>query len=150
MHGRADWTDQFTRRVLAMHAWHRLMLEPGIVDRAGFVGVDANPVHFPPARDLIFANHRNVVLGLARDRARAATNAGAEIDHHSPGVTAIFEFIWMIQRLVMRGFFFGSRDLFWMGDKFRERSASQKITSFHRVMMLCSREQMFVAGLANR
>src|SRR5437763_1173284 len=129
MHGRADWTDQFTRRVLAMHAWHRLMLEPGIVDRAGFVGVDANPVHFPPARDLIFANHRNVVLGLARDRARAATNAGAEIDHHSPGVTAIFEFTWMIQRLVMRGVLFRSRALFCVRDKYLQGSLYHELNA---------------------
>src|SRR5438477_5464652 len=133
-----------------MHAWHRLMLEPRIVDLAGFVGVDPNPMHLPPARHLIFANHRNVVFSLTRNRARAATNTAAKIDNHAPRVAAIFEFIWVVKRLVMGGLFFFSRDSFWIGDEFRERTASQKIASFHGVMMLRRCERMFGASSANR
>ena len=42
-------------------------------------------MHLPLANHLLFADDRNIVLGLAGDDARIATDAGVQIDTHRPG-----------------------------------------------------------------
>src|SRR5581483_3696768 len=66
-------TYQLAGSVFALHTGHRLVVENRIVEVAGVIRVHANPVHVAAAADLVFADHRNVVLRLARDHARAAT-----------------------------------------------------------------------------
>src|SRR5579883_2529452 len=66
VHGRPDGTNVFTRRILAVHTWHRLKELP----RVGDVAVDANPVHLACAQHLLLANHRTVVLALTGHHAR--------------------------------------------------------------------------------
>src|SRR5215471_72982 len=78
-------TNRFARRVLAVLAHHRLMDHLGIfrilavvlveLFLARVVAIDPQPVHRAPVLDLQFSDDRNVVLGLARDHARAATGA---------------------------------------------------------------------------
>ena len=57
----------------------------GLLGRAVVVDVDAQPVHVAPARDLLRADHRHVVLGLAGDDAGVAADARRGVDHHAPG-----------------------------------------------------------------
>jgi hypothetical protein len=42
-----------------------------------------------PAEDLLLADDRNVVLGLAGDDAGVAADAGVEVDAHPPLVHAV-------------------------------------------------------------
>src|SRR5262249_267430 len=48
-------------------------------------------MHLPTAGHFSLADHGNTVFGLARDHTSVATNAGAHIDGHAPGVTFVFE-----------------------------------------------------------
>ena len=70
------------------------MTELWLVRRTGMVGVDTNPMHLATTRDLIFSDNRNVVFSLTGNRAGIATDAGVEIDDHSPGITVVGELIW--------------------------------------------------------
>ena len=101
VHGRADGTNEFARRVFAMHARHRLMIELRLVRRPGIIVVDANPMHLAARAHLVFADDRNVIFGLAGNRAGIAADAGVEIDHHAPGVAGILEFIGIVERFVV-------------------------------------------------
>src|SRR5207244_8083758 len=60
-----DRTDRLARRVLALHARHRLVHDLRIRRLAAVVAVDAQPVHLALAVHLVFADYGNVVLGLA-------------------------------------------------------------------------------------
>ena len=91
MHRRADGTDALTGRVLALHARHGLKVRFGIGSRPAVIGIDANPVHLPPAQDLILADDRDVVLGLAPHDARVASDAGIDVDGHPPFVAFVLE-----------------------------------------------------------
>src|SRR5207253_7072204 len=65
MHGCIHWADVFARRVLAVHARHRL-------EERAFslvVAIDADPVHLPPGDHLVLAHRGDVVLRLAGDGA---------------------------------------------------------------------------------
>src|SRR5207244_3255119 len=76
---RLDRTDQFARRVLALHARHRLEIRPvrGVFV-AGEIAIHANPVHGATARHLLLADDGDVVFRLAGDDAGAATDAGRQ------------------------------------------------------------------------
>src|SRR4029079_1574630 len=49
------------RRLLAVHARHRLEQALRILNIAGVVAIDTEPGHFASARDLIFADHKYIV-----------------------------------------------------------------------------------------
>ena len=137
--------------MFAMHARHGLMFKPRVVDLAGRISIHANPVHLARKTcDLLLTNHGNVVLGLTSNRARAAADAPAKIDNHSPRVSAVFKFFRIVKRFLVCGSVFRSRDLFWIGNEFRQSAAAKKIAAFHVVMMLRGGERMFLARLANR
>jgi len=53
------------------------------------VAVDAQPVHLAAERDLLLADHRDVVLGDARHHAGAASGAARQVDRHAPAVAGI-------------------------------------------------------------
>ena len=57
---------------------HRVGLVPGEV------AVDPQPVHLAAPADLVLADDRHVVLGLAGDEARGAADAGIQVDRHPP------------------------------------------------------------------
>src|ERR1041384_4088834 len=107
-------------------------------------------MHLAAARDLILADHRNVVLSLAGNRAGITTDTRAKIDNHAPRVTAVFVFVRLIQCFIVGRFFPGFCDLFWPGKKFSQRRAAQEIAPLHVMMMLRRGEGMFLASLANR
>ena len=50
------------------------------------VPIDADPVHLARGEDLVAADDRDVVLGLAGGDAGAAADAGIQVDRHAPGV----------------------------------------------------------------
>src|SRR5919204_1381378 len=93
-------------------------------------------MHLAAARDLLFADDGNIVLGLTRNRARAAPDACPKVDNHPPGVAAVLEFIRLIECLVAFRFFFRSRDAFRIGYELSEGSGSQKIAAFHLAVPL--------------
>ena len=95
---RTHGTNQLAGRVLALHAWHRLMIHLGIVQLAFVIAIDANPVHLPAAQHFVLTHHRTVIFGLARDDAGVAADAGVDVDGHAPGVAFIFE-AWIELRL---------------------------------------------------
>ena len=52
------------------------MIRGRMVEIAFVVAVDADPVHLAAARDLVLADDRDIVLGLAGDHAGVAAGAG--------------------------------------------------------------------------
>jgi hypothetical protein len=90
-HSRVHRANNFAGRNLAMHARHRLEGDIGRIDRPRIVPVDAQPMHDPTGEHLIFANHRHIVFGLARDRAGLAADARIQIYCHCPGVARVLE-----------------------------------------------------------
>src|SRR5205823_3951294 len=81
--------DQLAGGGLAVHAGDRLEVRAGLCGVAGVVAVDADPVHLAPGDDLHLADDRDVVLGLAGDRASGAADAGVQVDRHAPGVAVV-------------------------------------------------------------
>src|SRR5262249_17460128 len=61
VHGGVHRAAHLARRLLAVHARHRLEIEARIVDVPGVVTVDAQPLHFAAHRHLFFADDRDVV-----------------------------------------------------------------------------------------
>src|SRR5205085_11747024 len=120
VHGGADGTNQLAGRVLAMHAWHRLMIEMRIIDPVGLIRIDSDPMHLAPERDLLFSDHRDVVLRLAGNRARAASDACAKIDDHSPCIPAVLVFVGIVECLIASWFFCWTRNSLGIGEEFRE------------------------------
>src|ERR1019366_5018345 len=110
--------DQLARGILALHAGNRLVVDGRVIGLAVVVGVDANPVHGAPAAHLVFADHGDIVLGLAGDHAGAASGAGIEVDGHAPGVAGVREFRIHGQRAWrrFRAFVDGGRILAVIGD----------------------------------
>ncbi len=71
VHGGVHRADDLARRVLAMHARHRLERDVGRVRRPGVIAVDAQPVHDRGWFEHLFlADDRDVVFRLAGDRRR--------------------------------------------------------------------------------
>src|SRR5207253_3095764 len=89
VHGRGDRANQLARRVLAMHARHRLVQDSRAFRVAFEIPIDANPGHLTPAQDLLAPDDRDVVLRLAGDRAGAAADARIEVDDHAPRGTFV-------------------------------------------------------------
>jgi len=86
-----DRANDLAGSVLAAHTEDRLMECLRIIEIAPAVGVDAQPVHFPAARDLFFSDDGNVVFRLAGDDAGVAADAGIQVDGHAPGVAGVLE-----------------------------------------------------------
>ena len=142
VHRRADGAHRLARRGLAVHARHRLEVGLRVLDLALVIGVDAQPVHFAAAHHLLLADDGDVVLGLARDDARAAAVARVEIDRHAPLVAAGFLLLvgerrpqrrQLVLILLQRGEL-GARD------------GADEIAPFHQVVILHARERKRLAG----
>ena len=86
VNGGFDRADGLAGRRLAMHAGHGLEDRPRRGLASVVVDVDPEPVHVAAPRDLVRADHRHVILGLAGDDAGVAADATPRVDHHAPGV----------------------------------------------------------------
>ena len=85
VNGRGHGADLLARRILALHAWHRLEHDFRIArGLAGEVPIDPQPMHLAVSRDLVLADNRHVVLALAGDHAGVAADAGIQVDRHPP------------------------------------------------------------------
>ena len=89
MHGRLNGADQLARGILALHARDGLKVHERVVHAALVIAIDTQPVHLAAAGDLVFADDRDVVLGLASHHAGAAADAGGQVDGHAPFVAFI-------------------------------------------------------------
>ena len=97
MNGRRHRTDLLAGCVFAMLTGHGLKhhifqtIDIRLVHASfkGVITIDAKPVHLAAANDLVLAHDGNVVFRLTGDNTRAATDAGAEIDRHSPGILCV-------------------------------------------------------------
>ena len=85
VHRRPHRADDLARRLLALHAQHRLEVARGRIGLAFIIAIDAQPLHLTLVDHLLLADDGNVVLGLAGDDARVATDARVQIDAHGPG-----------------------------------------------------------------
>src|SRR5262249_53904037 len=146
MTGGAYGADQFTRRVLAMHAWDRLMIGVRIFRVSFIVPVDPQPMHLPTAGHFSLADHRNTVFGLARDHTSIAADASAHIDGHAPGVTFVFEA--RVKRVFRFVVMFALREVRVLPILLQGRRAHQ-IAAFHAVMELCAGEHVLRANFAD-
>ena len=81
------------------------MIEMWIIDLAGLIRVDSDPMHIAPKRDLLFADDGDVVLRLTRNCARAAADARAKIDDHSPCIPAVLVFVGIVECVIASWFF---------------------------------------------
>src|ERR1043165_1090429 len=89
VHRGVDGADALARRVLAVHAGDGHEVDArGAFDRAAEVCVNPEPVHLARARDLLFADDGDVVLGLAGDDAGVAADARRDINRHAPAIAA--------------------------------------------------------------
>ncbi len=61
----------------------------GILGVTRVVAIDPDPVHLAPAKHDRLPDDRHVVLGAARDHARAAADARAQVDRHPPLVALV-------------------------------------------------------------
>ncbi len=110
-------------------------------ESAAIVGVDAQPMHVAPARDLVGADNRHVVLGLAGDDAGVAADAGRDIDHHRPLVWAdVGRGMLRIERCRRRSVGGSQRG----GGDFRKSGGTEKIASLDTGLRL-SRKQFGAA-----
>ena len=96
-----DRAYQFARRMLAMHARHRHVIEFRIIQRALVIGINPQPEHLTISRHLLFAHNWNVVFDFAGDHARVAANACRQVNRHAPLVALIRIFPWIIERLFL-------------------------------------------------
>ena len=85
MHGGADGTYDLARRLLAMHAQHRLKIAFWRVGVAFKIAVDPQPVHLPLVDHLRLADDGNIVFRLTGDHAGVAPDACIKIHAHRPG-----------------------------------------------------------------
>src|SRR5690606_31117677 len=87
VHGCQHRTNRFARRVIAMLTKHGLMHDFnifGILLVDGIVPVNPDPVHFPPASDLVLSYYGHVVFHAAAHHTGAASGAGVQVNGHSP------------------------------------------------------------------
>src|SRR4051812_40420764 len=85
MHGGVNRTSHLAGRLFAMHAGHRLEEARWIVELAGEIAIDTQPLHLAAPPDLILADDRDIVFRIAGSDTGIAADAGIEIDHHAPG-----------------------------------------------------------------
>src|SRR5262249_33166425 len=87
VHRGLDRANVFARRILAVHARHRLeVILFRLLRWAANVAIDPQPVHLPPEAHLLLADDGNVVFRLAGDHAGLAAHAGGQVDDHAPFV----------------------------------------------------------------
>src|SRR4029077_5299557 len=60
--------------------------------------IDAQPVHLAAASDLLLADDRDVVLGLAGDDAGAAAGTRRQVDGHAPLVARVLPLVAVERR----------------------------------------------------
>src|SRR5690606_10504737 len=102
--GRGHRANHLARGVLAVHAGQRLEVgTQRVCFIAGVIGVDADPVHLPPAANLLLADHRDVVLGLASHHTGIAARAGVLIDDHRPLVAVLILIVLVVPLGKSRG-----------------------------------------------
>src|SRR5690348_12808232 len=89
VHRRVHGADDLARRVLAVHAGHRLEHDPRVLERALVVTIDPEPMHVSAAQDFSLPYNRTIVLRLTRHDAGLAADAGVEIDAHRPGDSVV-------------------------------------------------------------
>ena len=77
VHRRHHGADRLAGGVLAVLAHHRLVQHLGRVGLAAVVAIDAQPVHLAAPARLGLADHRDVVLGVARDHAGGTRDGNA-------------------------------------------------------------------------
>jgi hypothetical protein len=121
-------------------------------DDAGHVGYGESPPFELPfyseetlasARHLILAHDRNVVLGLARHRARIAADARVQIDSHAP-LVALRVVVIPEDRERLRLPFSGEVRLLSIAI---ERRLAHEGTAFHRVVFLRARKLVLLTRL---
>src|ERR1044071_2322082 len=88
---------KFTRRLFAMHARYRHVVELGVFQAAFVISVHPDPEHFPMSFDQVLSDYGNIVLYFTCNEARAATNARREIDRHSPLIPTAWVFIPLVK-----------------------------------------------------
>src|SRR5438309_5252938 len=89
MHRRAHRTDRLTRRILTLHARHRLEVDAGIGRIAFVIRIDADPLQLTTALYLLFTDDRDIVLRLARHGTSLTSYAGIQVDGHDPCIVSI-------------------------------------------------------------
>src|SRR5258708_618164 len=147
----ADGANLLARRVLTLLAGNRLKKCRGIekrlivarwivgrrLDRLFVVAVDADPMHFAAAHDLILADYGDVVFRLAGDHAGIAAIALVQVDGHRPlvSVVGIFgltlvkrEFLWRQFRVLV-----GKVRILAI---FLERAGLEDLAAFHPEVIL--------------
>ena len=77
-----DRTNRLTRRLVAVLAQHRHVLDLHIRELAFVIAVDANPMGRAPLGCLIGTRNRQVVFGVTRHHAGFAARAPVQIDRH--------------------------------------------------------------------
>src|SRR5207237_3965232 len=137
-----------TRRVLALHAGHRLKERAWALRTPGVIAVDAYPMHFTAAPDLAFTHHGNIVLGLAGDRAGGAADAASEIDAHPPFVAVVR--IGRIERRRRRRYRWRRARGLRAGDGLVARKHAHDIAPFHAVVGLRRGERVARTGRGER
>ena len=130
-----------------MHAGDGLVDDRRRIEVSLEVAVHADPVHFAAAVDLVLTDDRNVVLGLAGNRAGVAARAGREVDRHPPRVTLIR--VARIQRKRSCDPSLGRREIRFLL-VVGHRRPPQQITALERVVLLRNGHDLAVAGLAHR
>ena len=74
------------------------MIKLRILQAACVIGVHPDPKHFPVAADLIFPNHRDIVLYFTCHEAGVAADARRQIDRHAPLISGGGIFSRFVQR----------------------------------------------------
>src|SRR5262249_48787071 len=133
-----DGADDLAGRGLALLAWERLEVDARVLRRALEVAIDAQPLHLAAPLDLLLADDRDVVLGVAGDDARVAPRARGEIDRHAPGVALVLAA--GIQRQVVLAVL-----VLALGVVLAEMRRAHDVATLHGVMTLRRRELVPVA-----
>ena len=152
VHRRRDRANQFARRVLAMHARHRHVVEPGTVERTFVIGVDPDPEHLPIACDLVLADGGDVVFRFAGDEAGVAADARGQVDRHRPLVAAVRIFVGVVKRPAVCGLLHRFGYEVGIGNKLPQRAGAVNLALFavDALMRLRRDEWMPRAGLRDR
>src|SRR5262249_56784676 len=128
--------DDLARRVLAVLAEHRLEGGLRLGRIAEVIAVDADPLHLPPARHLVLAHHRHVVLGLTGGDARVAADARVQVDRHAPGMAGVAP--RRIERIVGRWVLAQLRREARIRPEFLAGGGADYVSTLHRVVTLRS------------
>jgi hypothetical protein len=138
-----DRTDDLAWGIFTMHAKDGLEVRFGAFEFSLVIVVDSQPVHFASARDLSFADNRNIVLGLARNHTGVAAYAGIQINRHAPGMAFIR--VLRVQGMAFRGVPLDLQPI----PIFLQRFGAQKISTHQIVMELGAGKRVAVSSLLN-